>query len=152
MADFVLLESSNLISSKIWVIVKSWNFHTVFSQKRAFMMPNVLITLNIMKMWWKEIEMSSTIWKLLKILWWFHLMIWHDILLTDITDSSFRSVIERLVIRNGGEKLKLEFYYNSLDTNWKWNLHLLWIGIAQKPHHSQICSKIEALIFHQHSS
>ena len=30
MADFALLESPELISRKIWVIEKSWNFHTVF--------------------------------------------------------------------------------------------------------------------------
>ena len=29
MADFALQESSKLISRKIWVIQKSWNFHTV---------------------------------------------------------------------------------------------------------------------------
>ena len=29
MADFALQESSKLISRKIWVIEKSWNFHTV---------------------------------------------------------------------------------------------------------------------------
>ena len=29
MADFALLESPKLISRKIWVIEKSWNFHTV---------------------------------------------------------------------------------------------------------------------------
>ena len=29
MADFALLESPILISRKIWVIEKSWNFHTV---------------------------------------------------------------------------------------------------------------------------
>ena len=28
-ADFALLESQKLISRKIWVIEKSWNFHTV---------------------------------------------------------------------------------------------------------------------------
>ena len=30
MADFVLQESPNLISRKIWVVEKSWNFYTVF--------------------------------------------------------------------------------------------------------------------------
>ena len=30
MADFALLESSNMISCKIWVIKRSWNFHTVW--------------------------------------------------------------------------------------------------------------------------
>ena len=29
MADFALLESPKLISRKIWVTEKSWNFHTV---------------------------------------------------------------------------------------------------------------------------
>ena len=29
MADFTLLDSPNLISRKIWVMEKSWNFHTV---------------------------------------------------------------------------------------------------------------------------
>ena len=29
MADFTLVESPNLISRQIWVIEKSWNFHTV---------------------------------------------------------------------------------------------------------------------------
>ena len=31
MADFALQESSELISHKIWVVTKSWNFHTVFN-------------------------------------------------------------------------------------------------------------------------
>ena len=31
MADFALLKSPKLISRKIWVIEKSWNFHTVFT-------------------------------------------------------------------------------------------------------------------------
>ena len=30
MADFALLDSSTLISRKIWEIEKSWNFHTVY--------------------------------------------------------------------------------------------------------------------------
>ena len=32
MADFALLESPKLISRKVWVIEKSWNFHTVYFQ------------------------------------------------------------------------------------------------------------------------
>ena len=29
MADFALLESPKMIPRKIWLIVKSWNFHTL---------------------------------------------------------------------------------------------------------------------------
>ena len=36
MADFPLLESLKLISRKIWVIEKSWNFHTVQWKVKIF--------------------------------------------------------------------------------------------------------------------
>ena len=44
MTDFALQESPNLISHKIWVIEKSWNFHTV--EKKTFTycnQPNITI-------------------------------------------------------------------------------------------------------------
>ena len=34
-----------------------------------------------------------------------------------MTDFSFKDLIERMVMGNGSEKLKLDFYYNSLDAN-----------------------------------
>ena len=34
MADFALLESQKLISRKIWVIEKGWNFHHVFGKSK----------------------------------------------------------------------------------------------------------------------
>ena len=48
MADFVLLKSPTLISRKIWMIEKSWNFHSVkyvhrlqfFNLKSPFQKPN----------------------------------------------------------------------------------------------------------------
>ena len=36
MAVFELLESTKLISRKIWVIEKSWNFHTVVDKSNVF--------------------------------------------------------------------------------------------------------------------
>ena len=48
MADFVLLQSPKLISRKIWVIGKSWNFHSV-------------ITLKFFS--WKQFSLGN---------WWFH--------------------------------------------------------------------------------
>ena len=34
--NFALIESLDLISRKIWVIEKSWHFHTVFTKKELF--------------------------------------------------------------------------------------------------------------------
>ena len=41
MANFAFLESQKLISRKIWVIAKSWNFHTVLPQQPFLLKANL---------------------------------------------------------------------------------------------------------------